>query len=339
VTTDATRDHDAWLAQVTETALEPELPICDAHHHLWLDLGHTGWPYTLADLHADTGSGHNVVHTVFLECGAEYRTEGPPELRPVGETEFVAAAAEESVRTGGAEIAAIMGTADLRLGDRVEEVLAAHEEAGRGRFRGVRYITAHDEYRSLQMGNNAGVMADETYRQGVRKLGQLGYTYDAFCFHPQIPEFVEVARACPDVTIVANHLMGPLGVGPYKDRRAEILATWRTHMAVLAGCDNVYLKLGGIGMPMFGIRWDRQDVPPTSEELAEPWRDELRFCIDAFGPDRCLFESNFPVDKRGCSYVVLWNAFKRIAADYTPEEKRDLFHDSAARAYRIPTVA
>jgi predicted TIM-barrel fold metal-dependent hydrolase len=332
-------DHDAWLDQVTEEPLDAELPICDAHHHLWLDTGHTGRPYTLDDLHADTGSGHNVVRTVFLECGAEYRTDGPVELRPVGETEFVAGAAEESVRRGGAEIAGIMGAADLRLGDRVEDVLAAHEAAGRGRFRGVRYITAQDDHRSLHTGAPEGIMADEAYRAGVRKVGALGYTYDAFCYYHQIPELVEVAHACPDVTFVANHLLGPIGVGPYKDRRAEILAEWRTHLAAVAACDNVVLKVGGIGMPMYGLRWDHRDVPPTSEELAEPWRDELRYGIDAFGPDRCMFESNFPVDKRCCSYVVLWNTFKRIAADYTAEEKRDLFHDTAARAYRLPTLA
>ncbi len=157
-------------------------------------------------------------------------------------------------------------------------------------------------------------------------------------FH-QIPEFVEVARACPDTTIVFNHLGGPVGVGPYKDRRAEVLAEWRTNMAQLATCPNVVLKLGGIGMPMYGLRWDRQERPPTSEELAAPWQDEIRFCIDRFGPARCLFESNFPVDKRGCSYVVLWNTFKRVASVYSDDEKRDLFHDSAARAYRIQTIA
>jgi L-fuconolactonase len=166
----------------------------------------------------------------------------------------------------------------------------------------------------------------------------MGYTYDAFCYHPQIPDLVEAMRACPDVTVVVDHLCGPIGVGPYKDRRAEIMPVWRQRMTELASCPNVVLKLGGIGMPMFGIRWDRQERPPTSEELAAPWRDEIRHCIDAFGPDRCMFESNFPVDKRGCSYVVLWNAFKRIAADYSPSEKRDLFHDTAARAYRVQTI-
>jgi predicted TIM-barrel fold metal-dependent hydrolase len=335
---DAAKAHADWLAQVREEALEPELPICDAHHHLWLDEGHTGWPYALADLHADTGTGHNVVHTVFLECGAEYRTDGPAHLRPVGETEFVAAAAAESRSSGGAEIAAIMSSADV-LDPRLDEVLDAHEAAGTGLFRGIRYIVAQDDYKPLSMRTPPGVMEDERYLAGVRRLGERGLTYDTMTYFHQIPTFAGVARACPDVTIVFNHLGGPVGVGPYKDRRSEVLAEWRRHMADLATCPNVSLKLGGIGMPMYGLRWDRQPVPPTSEELAAPWQDEIRFCIDQFGPDRCLFESNFPVDKRGCSYVVLWNTFKRIASVYGDAEKRDLFHDSAARAYRIATIA
>jgi len=336
---DAGAAHRAWLDQVREEAIDPDLPICDPHHHLWLDTGHTGWPYPLDALHADTGSGHNVVRTVFLECGAEYRSDGPDHLKPVGETEFVADLAEQSAASDGAEIAAIMGSADLLAGDAVEEVLTAHEEAGRGRFRGVRYVTANDPHPPLAMGTPAGVMVDEHYRDGVRRVGDLGYTYDAFCYHPQMPELIEVAKAAPDVTIVVDHLSGPLGVGPYKGRRGEILAWWRTQIAELATCPNVSLKLGGIGMPMFGLRWDRQDKPPTSDELAAPWADEIRYCIEQFGPDRCMFESNFPVDKRGASYVVLWNAFKKIAQDYSPSEKTDLFHDAAARAYRIETIA
>jgi predicted TIM-barrel fold metal-dependent hydrolase len=232
-----------------------------------------------------------------------------------------------------------MGHADLLLGEAVEEVLAAHEAVGRGLFRGVRFTTAQDDYKPLRMGLPAGVMKDQHYLTGVRTLGRLGYTYDAFCYHPQMPELIEALGACPDVTVVVNHLCGPVGVGPYKDRRAEIMPWWRQQMTALAGLPNVTLKLGGIGMPMFGIRWDRQERPPTSQELAAPWRDEIRHCIDAFGPNRCMFESNFPVDKRGCSYQVLWNTFKRISADYTPSEKRDLFHDTAARAYGIRTIA
>ena len=336
-------EHAAWIGQVVEEALEPDLPICDPHHHLWLDAGHTGWPYTLDDLLADTGAGHNVVRTVFLECHAEYRSDGPRHLRPVGETEFVAELAEQSAaratRDGGAEIAAIMGNADLSLGAGAAEVLAAHDEAGRGRFRGVRYITAQDAHPPLAMGPSAA-MDDPAYLEGVRTVGSLGYTYDAMVYHPQLPELVGVARACPDTPIVVDHLGGLLGTGPYKDRRDEILAFWKGAMADLADCPNTFLKVGGIGMPMMGFRWDHQDRPPTSTELAAPWSEPIRWVIERFGPHRCMFESNFPVDKRGAGYVVLWNAFKRIAADggYSADEKRLLFHDSAATAYRLPLL-
>ncbi len=331
-------EHATWIAQVREEALEPELPICDPHHHLWLDTGHTGWPYTLEDLHADTGAGHNVLRTVFLECGAQYRKGGPKHLRPVGETEFVAEVAERSATSGQAEIAGIMGNADVSLGDAVEEVLVAHAEAGGRRFRGVRYITAQDAHPPLAMGSSSP-MDDPAYLAGVRRIGAMGYTYDAMVYHPQLPELVGVARACADTPIVINHLGGVLGTGPYKDRRKEILELWRGAMASLASCSNTYLKVGGIGMPMMGFRWDKRDAPPTSEELADPWEEPIRYVIEAFGPSRCMFESNFPVDKRGAGYVVLWNAFKRIAAGYSTDEKRDLFHDTAARAYRLDTLA
>lgn len=330
--------HANWLAQVKEEALEPELPICDAHHHLWLDTGHTGWPYTLKDLHADTSSGHNIVRTVFLECHAQYHKQGPKHLAPVGETEFVAELAAQSAASGQAEISAIMGNADVSLGDAVEEVLNAHEIAGRGLFRGIRYITAQDAHPPLSMGDVAQ-MTDPNYLDGVRKVGAMGYTYDAMVYHPQLPDLAEVARACPDTPIVINHLGGFLGTGPYKDKREEILQQWRTSMASLAKCPNTYLKLGGIGMPMMGFRWDKQAVPPSSEELAKPWAEPIQYVIEQFGPERCMFESNFPVDKRGAGYVVLWNAFKRIAKAYSADEKRQLFHDTAARAYRIETPA
>ena len=327
-------EHFQWLEQVREEALEPDLPICDAHHHLWLGTGHTGWPYTLPDLHADTGAGHNVVRTVFLECHAQYRKTGPEHLKPVGETEFVAALAKQSASSGQAEISAIMAHADVSLGDRLEETLGAHEAAGGGLFRGVRYITAQSEHTPLAMPACAN-MADAAYLDGVRRLGALGYTYDAMVYHPQLPDLAEVARACLGTPIVINHLGGFLGTGPYQGKREENLEFWRGAMKELASCPNTYLKLGGIGMPMMGFRWDKQERPPTSKELAEPWAEPIQYAIEQFGPQRCMFESNFPVDKRGVGYVVLWNAFKRIAAGYSADEKRDLFHNSAARAYRI----
>ena len=331
------QEWKTWIRQVAEVPLEPEMPICDPHHHLWLDAGHTGWPYTLDDLHADTGSGHNVVRTVFLECGAQYRNEGPEHLRPIGETEFVAPLAEISAGSGKAHIAGIVGHADLALGERVEEVLRGHEAAGQGRFRGVRFTTAQDRHPPLAMPHTAA-MDDVRYLAGVRTVGALGYSYDAMVYHPQLPQLAVVARQCPDTQIVINHLGGIIGVGPYKDHRNECLDTWRTSIAALAELPNTHIKLGGIGMPMMGFRWDKQEMPPTSVELAAPWYEPIQFVIEHFGPGRCMFESNYPVDMRGAGYSVLWNAFKRIATGYSADEKRDLFHNTAARAYRLELV-
>ena len=279
---DAANTHAAWLAQVHEEALEPELPICDAHHHLWLDEGHTGWPYTLDDLHRDTGSGHNILRTVFLECGAQYRTEGPAAFRPVGETEFVAAAAQASVASGGAEIAAIVSSADL-LGDSLDAVLDAHDAAGGGRFRGIRYITAQDDVQAARHVDPAWRHAERPLPRRSPPLGARGLTYDTMCYFHQIPEFVTVARACPDVTIVANHLLGPVGVGPYKDRRREMLAQWRASMTEVASCPNVFLKLGGIGMPMY-MRWDRQAVPPLRQSWRRRGRTRFASALRPSGP-------------------------------------------------------
>tara|TARA_B100000287_G_C20631994_1_gene780171 strand:- start:122 stop:907 length:786 start_codon:yes stop_codon:yes gene_type:complete len=259
-------------------------------------------------------------------------------MQPVGETEFIARIAEQSAVSGGAEIKAIQANADVSLGAAVEEVLVAHEHAGRGRFRGVRYITAQNDHPPLAVYANAA-MDDPMYLQGVRRVGELGYTYDAMVYHPQLPEFVHVARACPDTPIVLDHLGCVLGTGPYKGRREEILEFWKAQIAEIATCDNVFLKLGGIGMPMMGFRWDKRDQPANSAELSEAWSDPIQYAIEVIGANRCMFESNFPVDKRGAGYVPLWNSFKLIAADCSADEKRDLFHDTAARAYRLPLLA
>ncbi len=328
----------AWIAQIEETAIDPELPILDPHHHLWLDEGHTGWPYLLEDLHRDIGSGHNVVGTVYLECRAEYKQTGPERFKPVGETEFVAQIAEESASSGKPEIAAIIAHADLTLGDAVDEVLEAHEEAGRGRFRGIRFITAQDSHPPLSREQTI-LMNDPLYLEGVRKLGDLGYTYDAMVYHPQLFELAGVAKNCPGTPIVIDHLGCILGTGPYKDQRHIILEFWKEAMTELASCPNTFLKLGGIGMPMMGFRWDKQDNPATSSQLVEAWEDPIKEMIELFGPERCMFESNFPVDRRGAGYTVLWNAFKKIAANYSNVEKKWLFHDTAADAYRLPKIS
>ncbi|MCU1503264.1 MAG: Amidohydrolase [Ilumatobacteraceae bacterium] len=322
-----------------EAVVDPDLPICDAHHHLWLARG-TAAPYTPSELRADTTSGHNVVRTVFVECHSQYRTDGPVELRPVGEVEWVASLAEEADRRGdGPPIAAIVGHADLTLGDAVQPVIEALDEAGRGRFRGVRHNTAWDP---APMRNNAargGLLTEDSFRVGVRTLGRLGFSFDAMVYHTQLPELADLARACPDVRIVVNHLGIPLAGGPHRGHGEEVRAQWRSGLTEVAGCPNAVLKIGALIRPLSGEKWDARGEMATSEEIAAAWRDEICFAIDTFGPSRCLFESNFPVDKACYGYVEIFNAFKRLTVGCSADEKRDLFHDTAARAYRLPPLA
>jgi predicted TIM-barrel fold metal-dependent hydrolase len=328
-------DRAAWLATTREDAIEPGLPICDPHHHLW-DTARSR--YLLEELHEDTGSGHNVVQTVFLECSSEYRRDGPVSMQPVGETEFVASIAAKSETAPGATIAGIVGYADLRLGDAVADVLAAHIEAGNGRFRGIRHASAWDANDAIQNAHThpaKHMFYAEAFRSGAAVLQRMGMSFDAWLYHPQISELVDLARAFPELSIVLDHLGGPLGIGPYAGQRDNVREVWRPPMRELAACPNVALKLGGIGMSAYGLGWHKRETAPSSAELVDAWGDDVRWCIDLFGPERCMFESNFPVDKRGCSYVVLWNAFKRIASGYSDAEKASLFRDSAARFYRL----
>lgn len=327
---------DEWLDRRTEAVLEPDLAIIDPHHHLWEHEGMT--TYLLDDLHADTGGGHAVEATVFVECMWGYRSDGPEALRPVGETETVAAVAEESAGIGTAEIKGIVGFADMMLGDAVDGVLDAHDAAGKGRFRGIRHATAFDpdpRVRRTHTRPTAGMMAEAAFRTGVRRLGERGFSFDAWLYHPQIPELTALARAVPECTFVLDHLGGMLGTGPYEGRRAEILEQWRVDVGELATCPNVVVKLGGIGMVVFGLGFEQQPDPPTSDELVAAWGGPITYAIEQFGAGRCMFESNFPVDRVSCSYVTLWNAFKRIAAGASPAEKTALFHDTAASVYRL----
>ncbi len=336
-----TTDRDAWLAQVKEDILEPELPICDPHHHLW---DQPGRRYLIDELLADTGSGHTVTATVFVECMSMYRADGPEAMRPVGETEFVngVAAMSASGRYGPTRVAAgIVSFADLTLGDEVGAVLDAHASAS-PRFRGIRHAAGWDaspEVRNSHTNPSPGLYNEAQFRRGFGELGRRGLTFDAWLYHPQIPELTALARACPDVIIVLDHFGGPLGIGPYANRRAEIFAGWRGAIRDLAACPNVVAKLGGLAMPINGYGFHRRARPATSIELADATRDWYLHAIDCFGPARCMFESNFPVDKASCSYHVLWNAFKRIAAGFSAAERAALFHDTAARVYRIEAGA
>jgi predicted TIM-barrel fold metal-dependent hydrolase len=330
---------EAWLAkQPPEPILEPELPIIDTHHHLWHRAGHR---YFLDELLADLRTGHNVVATVFVECHAVYRAGGPVELRPVGETEFVTgiAAMSDSGRYGPTRVAAgIVGFADLTLGDRVEPVLEAHIRAGGGRFRGVRHSAAWDA--SEVIGNSASATGPHLtsrpdFRAGLARLTALGLSLDAWVFHPQLADAVDLARAFPATTIIAGHVGGPLGYGPYAGRRDEVFAAWKAGIVELARCPNVVMKLGGMMMRLAAYDYGALPAPPSSAELAAHWRPYLETCIERFGPDRCTFESNFPVEKMGIGYAALWNAFKRIAAGASAAERLALFSGTARRAYRL----
>ena len=326
-----------WADQRIEEPLDPERRIIDPHHHLWDSHPRLG-AYVADHLVADTSAGHNIVGTVFVECMSGYLTDGPQELRPVGETAYVVSRAAEVKAIGAAPILGIVSFADLALGDEVETVLQAHENAGDGLFRGIRHAVAWHKSDQIPNGHTNApehLMFDPQYRAGFRKLGEMGYVFDAWLMHPQLPDLIELCRAEPNTPVVLDHIGAPMGIGPYAGKRDEVIAEWRPHMSELAKCPSVSVKVGGIGMARYGGGWESQAVPPSSEELAAYWIDELQFCIDTFGPDRCMFESNFPVDRSSCNYVTLWNALKIVSDGYTESEKDDLFFGTANRVYAL----
>ncbi len=334
--------NQAWLDQVTEDILEPELPICDPHHHLWDGrTEHVETRYFLDEVLADTGSGHNIVSTVFIECGAMYRAAGPDALRPVGETEFVngVAAMSASGGYGPTQIAkGIVGHANLLLGAAVAEVLAAHVEAGGGRFRGIRHAVAWDPHPALRRPRTnppAQLLQDAQFRAGFQCLDRFGLSFEAWMYHHQLPDLLDLARCFPDTPIILNHLGGPLGIGPYAQRQEAVFAQWQRDMTALAQCPNIVVKLGGINMVPNGYGWHERPQPPTSAELAQVTAPWYHHALEHFGANRCMFESNFPVDKVSVSYPVLWNAFKRIAANCSATDKAQLFHNTAVAVYRL----
>jgi predicted TIM-barrel fold metal-dependent hydrolase len=319
-----------------EPALEPDLPICDPHHHLWERPAEN---YLLDELLQDLAGGHKIVATVAVECRYGYRAGGPDELRPAGETEFLdktAARAAADAAIGTRVAAAIVGYADLTLGDRVAAVLEAHVAASPERFRGIRQSTIWDASSALRSDAPPGLLADSRFRRGFACLRKLDLSFDAWLYHPQLPDLIDLARAFPETTIVVDHIAGPLGVGPYAGRRDEVFRSWSRGIAALRGCPNVFVKLGGVGSLRSGYDWHQRAVKPSSIELAATLKPYFAWCIEKLGPERCMFESNFPVEKVSTGYANLWNSFKRITESYSAAERAALFRDTAFRVYRIP---
>ena len=329
---DPTLWSEEWYAQVDEPVLEPGLEIVDPHHHLWPKGG--ALPYGLEDLQRDVSSGHHVVQTVFIECGAAYRSDGPTALAPVGETAF---AAEVAQHDPAHLISAIVAHADLRL-ERLDEVLDAHAEAADGRLRGVRDALAHAVHpEDLSIPGHApeGLSSDPAFRAGVGRLGERGLTYDSWHYHYQNREFLELARAVPGTTMVLDHFGTPLGVGPYAQQRDEIFEQWARDITELSRCDNVVAKLGGLAMMDNGFGWHRASAPASSDVLLDAQSRYYLHTIEAFGPQRCMFESNFPIDRFSISYRVLWNAFKKLTVGCSTAERTAMFSGTARRVYRL----
>lgn len=336
-TGDATRA--AWHAQHREDILEPALPIIDPHHHLWVRPGNR---YLLDEFLAEARSGHNIRASVFVDCGSFYRKRGPIEMAPLGEVEFVngIAAMAASGTFGDIQVCAgIVSSADISVGADVARVLDAQIAAGGGRYRGIRVTTKWDADESLNTGRYVvprGLMADADFRAGFATLAPRQLSFDAMIYHPQLPELADLARTFPNTTIVLNHIGGLIAyTRTYVSRQAEAIAQWRAGIAELAKCPNVYVKLGGLGMAYLGMGFDKRNKPASSEELAQAWGPYYQHCIEHFSPARCMFESNFPPDRDSVSYPVIWNAFKRIAANYSAAEKQALFYGAAAAAYRL----
>jgi predicted TIM-barrel fold metal-dependent hydrolase len=327
-----------WLALRKEEVVDPARPIIDPHHHLW-DRG--GQRYLIEEMAADIASGHNIIASVYVEARSMYRAGGPEALRPLGEVEFAngAAAMSASGCYGPAAICAgIVGHANLLLGEAARPVLEAEIAAGNGRFRGIRHSSAWDadaNVAHMYANRPKGLLLDATFRKGFACLAPLGLSFDAWLFHPQITELTDLARAFPDTKIVLDHCGGPVGIGSYANRRDEIFAGWKASIREIANCPNVVVKLGGLAMRLLGYDFHERPMPPSSEEAATAWRPYIESCIEAFGAERCMFESNFPPDKGQCSYQVIFNAFKRIAAQYSEAEKTALFSKTATDFYRL----
>jgi L-fuconolactonase len=324
-----------------EPIVDPELPIVDAHHHLY---DRPNLRYLLEDYLADAGAGHNVVASVYVETREMARPDGPEVLRPLGEVEFAngVAAVSASGRYGSCRVAAaIVGYADLTQGDQVAELLDRSLGCAPERFRGVRMVTLESTDTSwlrfviMPLSQASGVLASTKFREGFRHLAPRGLSFDASVFHTQLGEVADLARSFPDTVILLEHMGIALGLDMDERGRAGVFEDWRSALRELARNPNVVCKIGGLGMPFWGLGLENRTSAIGSAELACLWQPYVETAIEAFGVGRCLMQSNYPPDGRSCGYVPLWNALKLITQAYSDAERLALFRDTAARAYRL----
>ena len=329
-------DRLNWLSLRNEEAFDPLIRIVDPHHHLW---NRGGSRYLADELREDALLTHNITNTVFVECKASYDRQAPKEFQPIGETRFVAAEAKKLAALGGPTISGIVSFADLSLGRAVTDILETHDSESSGLFRGVRHATAWSDDPNISISHTKPtkeLMKEKSFHEGVSVLGEFGYTFDAWLYFDQLSELVDLARSCPEVQIVLNHLGAPLAIGDWEKRYKEVDEIWKSQMIRLSNCENVALKIGGIGMDnYFKTGWSALSEPPDSKTVADFWKDRIHWCIDLFTPKRCMFESNFPVDRQALTYSVLWNSFQRIAENYEKHEKEFLFSRTACEIYKI----
>lgn len=327
-----------WLVQRIEAPMEPERPIVDPHHHLW---ERPGARYLFHDMLEDTGAGHNILATVYIQCRSMHRKDGPAELATVGEVEFAvgAAAMAESGHYGPTRICAgIVGNADLSLGEDVGRVLDALIAAGGGRLKGIRCPMAKSGDPAIVgsvVDPRAGMMAEEAVAAAVRVMGRKGLVLDTWSFQSQLDDLLVLVDRAPDTVIVVDHVGGVMGIGSYAGRREALFPVWREKMAALAARPNTRVKLGGLAMHSVGFGFETRALPPSSEELAAAWKPYIDACIGLWGPERAMFESNFPVDKGQVSYTNMWNAFLRLSSGASEDDKDRLFRRTAAETYRL----
>ncbi len=338
--TTALKAHPAvdldWLALLREPVVEPELAVVDPHHHLW-DL--PGSRYLFDDFRVDLDSGHRVLATVHVQCRSMYRMDGPEALRPVGETEFVngIAARSASGLYGATRVCAgLVASADIALGDGVQPVLEAHAAAAGARLKGIRpTVVWHRDPEVIRVDTPPGLLLEPCSLEAISHIARAGLSLDVWALFTQLDDVVALCGRFPDLRVVVNHTGGPIGIGAHAGRRDAEFGIWQEKITALAACENASMKLGGLGMRYAGFALDRLPAPASSETLAALWRPYFDACIAAFGPARCMFESNFPVDKAVTSYAVLWNAFKRACRDYSPDERARLLSGTAIETYRL----